>query len=412
MNSTDRDRIRALASELAELSQAPVQQERIDGWKALNSLKPERPMLWITELPWGEFERDIEELQTECEDEQARNLEVHMLRKLFTARTLRVDEVISPDYYVGKVIQGGGYGVRGKEDRIAQGDSPIQAHHYEPTMKTIEDVQQIRMPELRYNAEATAENVAFFEDLFGDIFNVKEIGVQQQNFSDWDSIVTWTGVTEALMAMAMDPDFVHAIMRRLTDSYLSTMTQLEEMNLLSYPHPLDRVHSGAASFTDELPQPDADLSHIRLIDQWGGASPQILSDVSPEMHDEFALQYELEVLQRCGLVYYGCCEPVHNKMHLMAKIERLRKISISPWCDVAKAAENAATRYVFSHKPSPAMLAESSFNEERAEKDIRDRLEQSGEMPCEFIMKDVSTVCGDVKRVIAWCDIANRVIRE
>ena len=130
------------------------------------------------------------------------------------------------------------------------------------------------------------------------------------------------------------------------------------------------------------------------------------------MHDEFDLAYVQEMFGVCGLMYYGCCEPVHNKMHLMAKIERLRKISISPWCDVAKAAENAATRYVFSHKPSPAMLAESSFNEERAEKDIRDRLEQSGEMPCEFIMKDVSTVCGDVKRVIAWCDIANRVIRE
>jgi hypothetical protein len=130
------------------------------------------------------------------------------------------------------------------------------------------------------------------------------------------------------------------------------------------------------------------------------------------MHEEFALQYEIEVLSRCGLNYYGCCEPLHNKMHLMAKIPRLRKISVSAWCDVAKAVSEAEQPYVFSHKPSPAILAEDAFSQERAAEDMRDRLAKSGDMPSEFIMKDISTVRGDVNRIIAWCDMANRVIRE
>jgi hypothetical protein len=398
--------------EIAELAQDPVQQERIDGWRALNGLMPIRPMLWITEIPWREFEDDVEELRAQCEDSRARRVERELRRKIFTARKLRVDEVLSTDFHVNRAMEGRGYGVQFKEERIEQGAAFIQSHHFLPVIKELDDIDKIKMPDLHRNDERTAERVDFFSDLFDGILDVKETGVRQQSFADWDLIVTWTGVTEALMDLMERPDYIHAIMRRVTDCFLLSMTQLEERNLLSHPHPLDRVHSGAAGFTDELPQPDADPDHIKLIDQWGGVSPQIFSDVSPEMHEEFALQYEIEVLSRCGLNYYGCCEPLHNKMHLMAKIPRLRKISVSGWCDVDKAASEATQPYVFSHKPNPAILAEDTFSEERAEQDMRDRLQKSADMPCEFIMKDISTVRGDVNRVIAWCDMANRVIRE
>lgn len=408
----DRNILRTLAAEIAELAQDPVQQERIDGWKALNSLKPIRPMLWITEIPWREFEDDVIELRAQCEDARARRVERGLRRKIFTARKLRVDEVLSTEFHVNRAMQGRGYDLEPKEERIEQGAAFIQSHHYLPVIKELDDIEKIKMPELRCNLAKTAERVGFFGDLFDGILDVKEAGVRQQSFADWDLIVMWTGVTEALTDLMLRPDYIHAIMRRVTDCFLMTMTQLEERNLLSYPHPLDRVHSGAAGYTDELPQPGCDPDHIKLIDQWGGVSPQIFSDVSPEMHEEFALQYEIEVLSRCGLNYYGCCEPLHNKMHLMAKIPRLRKISVSAWCDVAKAVSEAAQPYVFSHKPSPAILAEDTFNEERAEQDMRERLARSDNMPCEFIMKDISTVRGDVNRLIAWCELARRVIRE
>ena len=314
--------------------------------------------------------------------------------------------------WIHKAIHGAGYGLQTQEAQIAQGESYVQSHHYEPVIKDMADIEKIQMPNVSYDAEATEGQQAFFEDLLGDIMEVKTCGVRQHFFPAWDQLVQWTGVTEALMDLVMRPEYIHAMMRRMTDSFLAQMDQCETLNLLDYPHPLLRVGSGAASYTDELPQPDYDPAHIRPIDQWGGATPQIFSDVSPEMHDEFALKYEIEVMERCGLNYYGCCEPVHNKMHILAKVPRLRKISISPWCDVAKAAATAEHKYVFSHKPSPALLAGSGFNEARAEKDIRDRIAQSGDMPCEFIMKDISTVRADVKRLIRWCEIAYGVVTE
>ena len=411
--TADRDIVRDLAADLAEIGARPEQEEKIEGWKRCNGLKPHRPMLWITEIPWGEFEDDVDELKAQCTDTRLRQLEKGLRRQLFSARHLPCDEVVEPVFLVPMKIDGAGYGVAVREQQIKQeGGSYIQSHHYEPTIAEPVDVEKIQMPQVRYDEDATLANKAFVEELLGDLLPVELAGPRQHFFPAWDQLVRWTGVTEALTDLVMRPDFIHAIMRRMTDAMLARMTQMQEQGLLDGGHALARVGSGAASYTDELPQDGFDPAHVRLCDQWGGATAQIFGEVSPAMHDEFALQYENEIMSRCGLNYYGCCEPLENKMHLMAKVPNLRKISISPWCDVAGAVENADRKYVFSHKPSPAILAEDNFDVDRAEQDIRARIERSGDMPCEFIMKDISTVRGDVDRVIAWCEMAYRVVRE
>ncbi len=402
-SNSNREIVRRLAARIAVVAQQPIQQEKITLWTALNDLKPQRPMLWITEIPWGEFEDRIDALQPVCTDERYRSIERQLRRKLFVAENLPCDEVVENVFRVGITVDGADFGPTVDEQRIEQGLSPIQSHHYEPVIRDVADIEKIQMPRIAYDAEATARNLAFHEEIFGDLLPVRPSGVRAHFFNAWDRVVRWTGVTEALIDLCERPEYIHALMRRYTDAFLSRMDQFTDLELLDDPRPAPRVGSGGAGYTSELPQPEAVAGRWRPIDQWGGATPQIFSEVSPAMHDEFALRYEMEVMERCGLNYYGCCEPLHNKMGILEKAPRLRKISISPWCDVAKAAAEATRAYVFSHKPSPAILAEDRFDGERAEQDIRDRLARSDGMPCEFIMKDISTVRGDVRRVIDWC---------
>ena len=66
------------------------------------------------------------------------------------------------------------------------------------------------------------------------------------------------------------------------------------------------------------------------------------------MHKEFGLNYGIKWLSRFGLAYYGCCEPLHNKMEILAKIPNLRKISISPWANIDEASEKMRGKYVIS----------------------------------------------------------------
>jgi len=58
--------------------------------------------------------------------------------------------------------------------------------------------------------------------------------------------------------------------------------------------------------------------------------PQILGSVSPDMYDEFEITYAKPVCERFGLVYYGCCEPLHNKMDQVRRLPNVRKVSMGP----------------------------------------------------------------------------------
>jgi hypothetical protein len=407
----DRDVLRTLAAEVAEIAREPVQQERIRLWTALNDLAPERPMLWITEIPWGEFEDAVDDLRPVCRDARCRGIEQALRRRRFTARHLPCDEVERGVFDVPKIIRGAGYGLETREQQIAQGASYVQSHRYDAVLADLADVDRIRMPRVRFDAEATDREAAFVHEQIGDLLPVACPGIRQHFFPAWDQLVRWTGVDAALIDLVDRPDFLHAIMRRMTDAFLARMDQLAAGGLLDDTRPLARVGSGAAGWTSALPRPDADPARLRPLDQWGGATAQILGSVSPAMHEEFALRYEIEVMARCGLNYYGCCEPLDQKMGILAAVPRLRKVSISPWCDPARAAETATRRYVFSHKPSPAILAGDRFDAGLAEQDLRDRIARSHGMPCEVILKDISTVRGDVERLKAWCRMAHRVVR-
>ncbi len=97
---------------------------------------------------------------------------------------------------------------------------------------------------------------------------------------------------------------------------------------------------------------------------------QVFSTVSPKMFKEFEVDYTSRICERFGLVYYGCCDPLDNKMNEVRLIPNVRKISMSPWVNQEKGAENIGTEFVFSRKPNPALLATKSFNSEQIYEDL------------------------------------------
>ena len=90
ISASDKETLRYLASEIAEIAALPVQQETISLWKALNSLKPVRPMVMIDQVCWHEMDVDSE-LAVQCEDPFCRNIEGgfagHFMRGVTCGRT-------------------------------------------------------------------------------------------------------------------------------------------------------------------------------------------------------------------------------------------------------------------------------------------------------------------------------------
>jgi hypothetical protein len=168
-----------------------------------------------------------------------------------------------------------------------------------------------------------------------------------------------------------------------------------------------RVGSGGYGYTSALPGADFEDGHVKAHNMWGCSNAQIFSEVSPQMHWDFALEHDLRWLKRWGMTYYGCCEPLDGKMELMRRIPNLRKISVSPWCHSQRAVEEIGHDYVISRKPSPAILATDTWHPDQARRQIREFLDLSrGKCHIELIMKDISTVRYQPQRLWDWARIA------
>jgi hypothetical protein len=141
---------------------------------------------------------------------------------------------------------------------------------------------------------------------------------------------------------------------------------------------------------------------------WTYSAAQLFSMVSPEMHDEFDVQYIIPWFERFGLGYYGCCEPDDIKVDVLRKLPNLRKISMSPWVNVELGAEKIGKDFVFSRKPNPSNLAWDIYPEENVIKEFKETLNatQKNGCPVEFILKDITTVRNDPTRLWRWAETA------
>ena len=411
MSITPRDKaiLRELGRHVAEIAALPAQQETIALWKALNRLQPARPMALIDQIPWHEMDVDGE-LTLQTEDAFCRDLEMQLRRTLYRWKHMRVDMVVEPYIEVPKVILGADLGIRPVEERaVMDPANDVVGHYYRDQLQTEEDLEKIRMPQVTLDAEATARLEEQAHDILDGVLGVRMQGLHPM-CALWDRIVEWHGVEQSLLDLVDRPDFVHKLMRRVTDGYLSLLDQLEAQGLLGQPQAL--IHCSGA-FSDELPAPGYDPQRPRAKDVWTAGMAQIFVSVSPRMHELFELDYVRPWYARFGLVYYGCCEPLHDKIDILRTIPNLRKISMSPWVDQDKGAERIGRDYVFSRKPSPAFLATDALDGEAVQRDLektRAACRRYG-TPLEYILKDISTVRYQPQRLWEWAEIAMQVAK-
>jgi hypothetical protein len=216
-----------------------------------------------------------------------------------------------------------------------------------------------------------------------------------------------------MMDLIDRPALVHAAVDRMVDAWMVELDQFEQQNLLSLDCDNTRIGSGGYGYTRQLPGKEYDPTHVKPQNMWGCSNAQIFSEVSPQMHWEFALEHDLRWLQRWGLTYYGCCEPLSGKIDLLRRIPNLRKISASAWCRIQPLIESVGDDYVLSRKPNPAIFAEDTWHPDRARSDLVEFLKAAaGRCHVELIMKDISTVRYEPQRLWDWARIAMEVAQE
>ena len=407
------DVLRSLAVEWAGIASLPVHKEKAQLWQKLNDLDSERPMVWINEIPWHEMNHK-EELSLRCENEWARSQEELMRRTLYQWRHMPGDMIVNPWLDCPLAIHSTDFGIMEDVDlAITDETSDIVSRHFNIQIRHMEDLEKIRLPHISHNLEATEIRFQLMQDLFGDILPIKKQGQTHIWFTPWDYLIRWWGIQEAMMDLILRPDMVHAFYEKMVQAWMVELDQFEEQNLLSLDCNNTRIGSGGYGHTKEMPGKPFDPDWILPNNMWGCSNAQIFSEVSPEMHWEFAIEHDLKWLERWNLTYYGCCEPLAGKGHLLKKIPNLRKISFSPWNDTRKGIEELGDDYVISRKPSPAIFASRTFDPDQARREIREFLVQTeGKCHIELIMKDISTVLYEPQRLWEWEKICMEEVQQ
>ncbi|MBD3181392.1 hypothetical protein GF312_03810 [Candidatus Poribacteria bacterium] len=383
----DKKILRELGREIVEAAADPVNEERREIHRRINNFEKVKPWITIFQEPWNELNVNGE-LDIHCQDDFSRGIESGMRRTLFKWRHYPGDMTISPVSVQPYCIHDTGFGISEKVD-VARTDptNSVVSRHFHIQIKDEEDISKIKKPVVTHDEKLTEEYYQKRCEIFHDILEVRKSGVGSFWFAPWDELVRWTGVQEVLMDMIARPEFVHKAIGHFVDCWLHRLDQYEEQNLLSAPAKKLGV-TGAA---------------------------QIFSEVSPAMHGEFALQHEARFYKRFGKTYYGCCEPLHDKVDICAQyLPNLYKISMSPWVDFPKAAENVGNRFIFAWKPNPAFVAYDHWDPELVRRDIKEKMAIASANDCimEVHLKDISTVRYDLRRLTEWNQIAQECAAE
>lgn len=409
MSLTHKDRsiLRELARRVAHVAALPEQDAKADLWRRHNRLDSPRPMVLI--FPEGSWREVIAMDQLRTTDPTCRAYEMDLRRRLFYHEHLRDDNVITDVVRSPILVRSSGWGV---EADVVRPNEPTGAARFEPVIKTEDDFwEKVRQPEVTIDWPETDRLYHHACELFDGILRVEQhTRPRAENYSAIDMFSQWRGLEQLMLDTLERPAWLDRCLQFLTDGQLHALDGLAREGALTLNNRDDYVGSGGVGYSDQLPQPDFDGSHVRTMDLWGFATTQIFSEVSPAMHEQFALRYEIQFLSRFGLNCYGCCEPLHRKMDAVSKIPRLRRISMSPWVDMDQAAARLGDRYIFSRKPNPAPLAAPTWNPDAIRQSIRDDLKRIRGCVVELIMKDTHTVAGQPHRLADWVRIAKEEV--
>ena len=396
--------LRELAQRYASYAVLPVQQEKKKLWLSLNRCKPERPMVLIDQLPWHEMDVDGF-LVNRVSDPYWRGVETELRRTVYKWEHMPADMVLHPYLTLPKALEYTGYGIAGQEKTLATDTANnVVSHSFVNQFREPEDVDKIQTPRWIHHAKKTEEIRWQASLLFDGILPVRMTGVTL-HLGLWDVITQWMGVDNIYLELMDRPEFMHAIMERMTDCTEQMIRQADKDGLFDADTELCHC---SHTFSDDLPSADCRHEAPRAKDVWAFGLAQLFTAVSPAVTAEFEVPYMQRLFRYFGAIYYGCCDRLDDRLDIITRMPNIRKISCSPWSNREQFAERLPRGYVMSNKPNPSVVGTKTADMDAARADICRTLDaaKAHEVPLEFILKDISTVQYQPQRLWEWARMA------
>jgi hypothetical protein len=409
LSAPDRERLRGLAERMAEYAALPVMAERTRLWYAHNALAGSRPLVVIE---MDTFESEMLP-PLECAGAWAREVERDLLRAIVHHEQIGDDVVVPGFLAVSPAVSARHFGIEVRKVRATDGQGrDIGFAFQHPVTDLARDLPRLGTSVFTYDREATEARLAFAREAVGDILPVRLCNGSLSWLGPSERVVELMGLEAMMMALAAEPDGMRALYDLIVDDLISFIRWQEAEGILTLNNGNHYAGAGSYGFTEELPAPGYEAARgARARDLWGNINSQETVGVSPAMYLDLVLPSYKRLAGLFGLVYYGCCEPVHAVWKDgVSGLPRLRKVSISAWCDEAFMGEALrGSRVIYSRKPSPNYLGVGeAFDEEGFRGHVDATLRAALGCTLEIVNRDVYTLTGDLTKAAR----AVRVMRE
>jgi hypothetical protein len=402
MEIQDKKILCELARKFADIANSSEMEQRRQRWYAHNDMKEGIPLVLC--FPEGSWPEVIGEGDLLCKDAAARGHELTLRQKIYWHDVLRDDAAQECRYYVQPAVNLGNYGV---DAAYSYGENR-GSYRWEHPLKNLDrDLSLLAMPKPTHDGAETDRRLDEAHVLFDGILDVQlRPGLDYWTLGMTTDVIRLIGLDEFFLYMYDNPEGIHKLMAFMRESKMRMLDWYESQPILAQANDLDGyTGSGGQAYTHSFSPEEGSP----LMQMWGFAESQESVGVSPKMFGEFIFPYQLPILARFGLNCYGCCEPVHERMQHILQIPRLRRVSVSPWCNQLIMAEALGRKAVFSRKPNPSLIC-ASFNEDAARADIASTLDAAKGCNVELIMKDTHTVQNEPWRLARWVCIAKEEI--
>ena len=410
VSGQDRQILRELAKKQFFYANQECNLKRREEWYRHNELQGERPLI---HLEMGTFEQEILPERMRCTGDFARQLE-RALYCNFLNQELFDDDRVTPDYFaVGYdsyfTLFGLQVKVQGTKD--AEGKTSV-GHHFVSQIEDLEeDWDKLGETQFGVNPAASLERKAAVEEVIGDILPVRLEG--NCLYSVPTQMVVHLMSMETMMFSMYDyPELFKEMMERTADDTLAYYRLLEKEGLILPTTGGGFLGQGSWCYNHTLPDGKAPGSYTAK-DVWGFMDSQETVGISPEMFEEFIFPCYKKISESYGLLSYGCCEPVDPIWeNCISRLENLRKVSISPWCNEEYMGERLrGSRVIYHRKPSPNYLGTGTvLDEEAFRAHIRKSLKAAKGCEMEITQRDVYTINRDIPKAVHCkirCDKGN-----
>ncbi|VGO12783.1 hypothetical protein PDESU_01337 [Pontiella desulfatans] len=407
--------LRELGRKAAELSATDDNKQKIDKWTRLTDLdKSAGPLqlIHLWPLAWAEALPDEQHLV--CQNETARNYERDLRQRIWSVENLHDDTVIEPVIRYPHCVEITAYPELPVMAHYASDDhAKTGAFKFESPIVEMADIEKIGDPVVKVDAEQREGYKAEAEEIFGGILDVIPTGIYfaAKVVDEWAGL---RGMENVYTDMMDESEWTHEALQRIADNFQKRFQTLEEQGLWGPWEKSDPLGSTGLRFNPDIPnyQDIMKKGKADLMDTWAFTCAEGFNCVSPGMHEEFDLPYNVQLMKLFKWVNVGCCEVLHNKVEFVKNVPNVRRISVSEWCDFEKAGAEIGTELLYGYKPSGVPFLGDGLHEDQVRKELRRVLDAAKDCPLEMILNIGGTLGGGdgAAKLVEWTKIAKEEI--